>query len=569
MQTQRALQAIQRNIQAALNGQVIEDNADDDESQSEEGECGTSLLRNPLALLAHQAQIRLDTTHSGAPVDESSQEPTARASLQQDEHSSALDPVTCGIITIDELERLHRLYFTRLHPFLWLLVPELHTVDNLRRRSAFLTTSLAFVASTFDPLSPPLTPLLERHAHGLAVHAFEKGWKTIETIQAYFLLSHWASPVSNNVEDRAFQFLGQAWRIAVEIHLESSSASDIVDNGPLQRAHIDLLVKDRKVTWLLLFCGELAICVQTGRLQTMRLPPIPNFTFSPSNLPPELPDYNYAANMQVNIILARSIQLSDQLREKGEAATSFVAFWKPAMAEWRAKWPDINSYINIHAENNTILLNFMTLRLRGASTASILDECRNAAIRTVDRVATWGDFLTVDLRYASNFAVVNMAYGAMLLLQLTLNLDQHVDAATLNKIRVVATTLRQIGQFRHVFSIASLYSQRIFALVEKLASEESESQFDQCGLQQLGSGDAMSESTMSPSATIPLPLDDGVLNATMNIIDESNLDAYSTTNCFSSCFTMQSTTDFLGMTAHDPMLAWTWGTSVEQSMPMF
>ena len=109
--------------------------------------------------------------------------------MPRSEENLALDPVDCGILSYDDLCRLHTLYFTHLYPFLWVLLPELHTVEYLRLRSPFLTTSLAFVASTFDPGSALLTPALERHALALAVHVFEKDLKTLEIVQAYFLLS--------------------------------------------------------------------------------------------------------------------------------------------------------------------------------------------------------------------------------------------------------------------------------------------------------------------------------------------------------------------------------------------
>lgn len=215
----------------------------------------------------------------------SDSEPPAVPPLPRSEVNLALDPVECGIISYGDLCRLHTLYFTHLYPFLWVLLPELHTVEYLRLRSPFLTTSLAFVASTFDPGSALLAPALERHALALAVHVFEKDLKTLEIVQAYFLLSrvlnspgspplrvvslssrdlllcrHWASPNPGEVETRAFHFLGQAWRIAVELRLNNSSHLPFLHpDGPQEAQNrAELFAKDRKLTWLLLFCGELA-----------------------------------------------------------------------------------------------------------------------------------------------------------------------------------------------------------------------------------------------------------------------------------------------------------------------
>jgi hypothetical protein len=177
-----------------------------DPALSDREHSGTSLLRNPLALLAHQAQVRLDQGTSTVEIPVGmcmlrfcalrssfrsilTVGPPAVHPSPRSEVNLALDPVDCGILSYDDLCRLHTLYFTHLWPFLWVLLPELHTVEYLRLRSPFLTTSLAFVASTFDPGSALLTPALERHALALAVHVFEKDLKTLEIVQAYFLLS--------------------------------------------------------------------------------------------------------------------------------------------------------------------------------------------------------------------------------------------------------------------------------------------------------------------------------------------------------------------------------------------
>ena len=225
--TQKALKAIQQNIEAVLSGnptpEVRLDGVDDSESdgcarqphrmsdlvlirleltESTAGRvCCVIRLRSSrtrrrsasirvraqpraqlvcpsyaLLLCAFSASI-LILKHPAVP-------PVPRA-----EENLALDPVDCGILSYDDLCRLHTLSFTHLYPFLWILLPELHTVEYLRLRSPFLTTSLAFVASTFDPGSALLTPALGRHALALAVRVFEKDLKTLEIVQAYFLLS--------------------------------------------------------------------------------------------------------------------------------------------------------------------------------------------------------------------------------------------------------------------------------------------------------------------------------------------------------------------------------------------
>jgi hypothetical protein len=73
---------------------------------------------------------------------------------------------------------------------------------------------------------------------------------------------HWAAPSRAWVDDRAFQFLGQAWRIAAELRINSpldpTSLSSYNLGKPVTNETYALFVKNRRLTWSLLFCGELA-----------------------------------------------------------------------------------------------------------------------------------------------------------------------------------------------------------------------------------------------------------------------------------------------------------------------
>ncbi|BGP21957.1 hypothetical protein JCM10295v2_000834 [Rhodotorula toruloides] len=602
---QKALQDIRRNIEAVLAGSATvdpleeDDDADIDDSDLQGVDGPTGLLRNPLALLAHQAQARLDAPRSAvAPVNHEASEGYFDGGLYvaRPETDFSVDPITCGIISLDDLERLLRLYFEHLFPFLYLLLPDLHTVDFLRLNSPFLTTCIAFVASTYDSLSGHFTQLLERHALSLAVRIFEEGLKSIEIVQGFFILSHWASPSRAWVDDRAFQFLGQAWRIAAELRI----------NSPLDPTALTFYNIGSPLT------NELyaLICVQTGRIDMMRTPPLPTHTFSPTHLPFELQNYNYAANLHVNAIFSKSIQLANGLREDGETSdglrASLMAFWKPAMEAWRTRWPDVNPFIDIHAENNTILLNLMSLRFRGGSKDAVLEDCKKAAIRTIQKVSSWEDSVT-QLPYCSNFVVVNIAYGAMLLLQLALHLDQGVHPSDREKILRLASILQQIGQSRpNAVSVATLHAERILRLVNSLDSSDSASLVEQ----QPPSAPAVGgKNSLSLYAGLHPPVWPIVANSALSndaphqqtaVLEQSSASSSSAANpeltatyswlfplssdlapsfapplsspsnsaaplpsldaaTSSDPFSLPPQTDFLNMTAHDPMMGWLWG----------
>jgi hypothetical protein len=66
-------------------------------------------------------------------------------------------------------------------------------------------------------------------------------------------------------------------------------------------------------------------------------------------------------------------------------------------------------FIQIHVENSTIILLLLSLRFEGGpSTTAILDECKGAALRALDKATTWED-RSAELSFASNYVVVDIA----------------------------------------------------------------------------------------------------------------------------------------------------------------
>lgn len=239
--TQRALQDIRRNIEAALAGSEAVDPLEEDEDVDSADEfdlqgcvllplhrtstlerrltrpidAGTAGRRACCRILSRSSPIkrRLASTllvkpshflmlvHQRATLTAVCQVRCSRLRLRTDlsprsglyiarpETDFSVDPITCGILTVDDFDRLLGLYFEHLFPFLYLLLADLHTADFLRLNSPFLTTCVAFVASTYDSLSGHLVPTLERHALSLATRIFEEGLKSIEIVQGFFILS--------------------------------------------------------------------------------------------------------------------------------------------------------------------------------------------------------------------------------------------------------------------------------------------------------------------------------------------------------------------------------------------
>ncbi|GJN87098.1 hypothetical protein Rhopal_000043-T1 [Rhodotorula paludigena] len=213
----RALLSIKRDLEAVLAGDDGTDVLDGSSDGEDDGhsyaagsiagndEADTQLLSNPLALLAHST-----AGSTSAAARSSTLQRSLIADLTRSETSRAEEPVQAGLLTATDFKRLISLYFTSLRPFMQLLDPQLHTPDWLRLNSPFLATCLAFVSSTFDPLSAHQTEALKIHALELATKIYSAGLKSLEILQAFYVLSHWSPPTSDPSEERAWSWLWDA-----------------------------------------------------------------------------------------------------------------------------------------------------------------------------------------------------------------------------------------------------------------------------------------------------------------------------------------------------------------------
>ncbi|GAA6014492.1 hypothetical protein JCM10207_001626 [Rhodosporidiobolus poonsookiae] len=488
--THRLLLDIKRDIEAVLSSTSAVDLLDEDSEEeaslaqeaqdTQRSDDESAQLHNPLAVLAQKA------SEAAVPVPPSSPRLSNSALgeryydgglyLSRPETDFTLDPCEAGVLNVTDLTRLVKLYFTHLRPFCYLFLPELHSVNFLRQNSPFLSTALAYVSATFDPLSAHIAQPLNQHARRLMLDILDQGLKSIEIVQGFFILSHWSSPAMAHESDRAWSWMGIAGRMAAELRIDVplDNLSFTTYRG-FDSISLDLVNKSRQLTWRLLFCGELAISVQTGRSECSSVPPIPAAaSYSPTNPPPEFADHNYAANLQLACLHARAIQFAANLRQEppsAELRQKFQASWKSEMDSWRLRWPDLNPFIEVRAENTLLILNLMALRFPGDSAQSILAESRACAVRTIQKISSWEDRAT-QLPYCSNYVVVHIAYGAVLLLHLSRRFREGVSPDTKDKILRIAAVLERIGQHRsNALSFATLHAERIRRLVGSLTPE--------------------------------------------------------------------------------------------------
>lgn len=181
-----------------------------------------------------------------------------------------LDPVRQEILDVKELEKLFDTFFARINPQLNLLDPFLHSVAYVRNRSALLTTVVAALAARLceSPRDAELAVSLERYwRENLLPEVLLEGYKSVELSQAFLVLSLYHKPTNRLADDRSWQYLGFAIRIATEVGVNRRATLDegVKDNEQFRRR-----IRNRSRLWINLFLCDRALSSQTGRPHTIQ-----------------------------------------------------------------------------------------------------------------------------------------------------------------------------------------------------------------------------------------------------------------------------------------------------------
>lgn len=180
-----------------------------------------------------------------------------------------LDPVEQGILSLRELEKLFDIFFHRVNPSVTLFDPFLHSVTYVRARSALLTSVIAALAARLseNERDAKIAVELERHwRQRLLPEALLGGYKSVELSQAFIVLSLYHKPTNKLSEDRSWQYLGFAIRIATEIGVNrlTQASDEVKDNEQVRRR-----MRNRARLWISLYLSDRALSMQTGRNSTL------------------------------------------------------------------------------------------------------------------------------------------------------------------------------------------------------------------------------------------------------------------------------------------------------------
>lgn len=202
-----------------------------------------------------------------------------------------LDPIELGLLTLTDAESLFSYFFDNLAHTRWGIDPVIHTVDFVRRRSAFLFTSITAASALFSPSLEALHKRLSRHRQKLADLVMTKRYRSVEIVLAFMVNIPWIPAGEHWADDATTTYMSMALGIAVDLYLNkiilpsSPDAPFSRDNIPSSDqissrkalnvdgfAEIDpesemgrRLLRRRERTWLSLFVLERGVCLARGR----------------------------------------------------------------------------------------------------------------------------------------------------------------------------------------------------------------------------------------------------------------------------------------------------------------
>lgn len=141
--------------------------------------------------------------------------------------------LTSGVVSDTEVLDLFSIFFHNCAQHIILLDPEWHTPQFVCGRSPFLFTVILAIASRYYARRPDLHAQCLRQATKEAFNCLERGFKSVEIVQAFLLLTMWGQPARRFEEDKSWIFAGIAFRVATDLNLHRKSIATLPGQGNL------------------------------------------------------------------------------------------------------------------------------------------------------------------------------------------------------------------------------------------------------------------------------------------------------------------------------------------------
>lgn len=153
--------------------------------------------------------------------------------------------------TISEAEaaELFDLFFDKAHRHAPVLSRKIHTSKDTGSRSPFLFTVICTIASRYyrkrtDKLYRKCLVALRN----ITFEIMNKGYKSIEVVQGFLLLSTWGYPAERFEYESSYQFAGIAIRMALDLNIHVKTRTNGVFNENVEEE-----CRNRERTWLYAF----------------------------------------------------------------------------------------------------------------------------------------------------------------------------------------------------------------------------------------------------------------------------------------------------------------------------
>ncbi|KAH9048576.1 fungal-specific transcription factor domain-containing protein [Lactarius hengduanensis] len=180
-----------------------------------------------------------------------------------------IHPEMLSFVSTEEVVALFDIYFEHLNIHCNLLDRDFHTPSLVCSRSPILLTSICAISARFYTARPELHGKLTEISKKLAFTVPAQGYKSLEIVQAYLLLSLWGTgPVERYEQDRTWMLLGMAIRMATDLNLHRKS-STVSPDTPEGKSR-DLEVHNRERTWLVCYSLDRSTSAQMGKPHSIK-----------------------------------------------------------------------------------------------------------------------------------------------------------------------------------------------------------------------------------------------------------------------------------------------------------
>ncbi|TKY90606.1 hypothetical protein EX895_000604 [Sporisorium graminicola] len=157
------------------------------------------------------------------------------------------DPLDQGIVTMDDVHRLFKIFTDVIHEQFCILDPIIHNVETIKESSNFLFSVILAIATSVDrsPRSIQQFEQLRKLVDSLVVEVLSRNVKSVEVVKGLIVWPMWAHLTPLMAEDRAWLLIGTAARMAKELDL--AWRDDTPQEDEMARRH----ARDRSRTWAL------------------------------------------------------------------------------------------------------------------------------------------------------------------------------------------------------------------------------------------------------------------------------------------------------------------------------